>query len=378
MKSQRKTCSLLLILAFLIVPFVIAPAIHAIASDPKTDALTFLENVANIDTSKYNITTLNDDYQVIDNTSQNQVRYVLENDNGTIDASCTYNNETLVSYSMSVTSGVLTLAQNFNGDVFVEANATLDRYMSYLGSSRVLAMKDLLNIVSSANSAIITSGNLKLTISSDDLTKSFVWVDAFNGVESLAFELVFYNGYLKTLNDKQALFEIADTTQTINQADAIEIAQNTLQNFSWTMNSNRDIAENITSFTLKEGALQETLSLQARENQTLYPVWRVEMPVDKIFVGNQAITAGSSIIVGVWADTGAISYCHEISYGGVISPLPTPTIEATPEPDNSMTLLMAALAVGTVVFAIMLIITLMIFKRAIKKHVQAKKQAQTN
>ncbi len=373
MKYQKKTCSLLLLLVILMVPLTVVPAVNAVVNEPKTDALAFLENVANIDASKYEITTLNDNYQVIGNTRQNQVRYVLENDNGTIDATCTYNNETLISYSMSVTTGAPIFAQNLTSDLFVEATATLDRYLSYLGSSRLLPMKDLLSIVSSVSSAIITSGNLKLTISSDGLTTSFVWVDTSTTVDSLAFELVFYNGYLKTLNDKQALFPIADTTKVINQTYALEIAQNTIKNFSWTLNSNRDIAENITSFSLKEDALQETLSLQARENQTLYLLWRVEMPIDKIFVDNHAITAGSSIVVGVWADTGTISYCHEINYDGVISPSPTPTIEVTLEPDNSMTLLMAGLAVGTVVFAIMLIITLLIFRRALRKHAQARK-----
>lgn len=373
MKYQKKTCSLLLLLVILMVPLTVVPAVNTVVNEPKTDALAFLENVANIDASKYEITTLNDNYQVIGNTRQNQVRYVLVNDNGTIDATCTYNNETLISYLMSVTTGAPLFAQNLTGDVFVEATATLDRYLSYLGSSRLLPMKDLLSIVSSVSSAIITSGNLKLTISSDGLTTSFVWADASTSVDSLAFELVFYNGYLKTLNDKQALFPIADTTKVINQTYALKIAQNTIKNFSWTLNSNRDIAENITSFSLKEDALQETLSLQARENQTLYLLWRFEMPIDKIFVDNHAITAGSSIVVGVWADTGTISYCHEINYDGVISPLPTPTIEVTLEPDNSMTLLMAGLAVGTVVFAIMLIITLLIFRRALRKHAQARK-----
>lgn len=46
---------------------------------------------------------------------------------------------------------------------------------------------------------------------------------------------------------------------------------------------------------------------------------------------------------------------------------PDSTTQPTLEPDNSVNMLMAAFAVGTVVFAIILLITLLIFKRAVKK-----------
>jgi hypothetical protein len=241
-----------------------------------------------------------------------------------------------------------------------------------------LVFKDLLNIISSTDSAVISSGSLKLTITSNGLTKTFVWTETFEGLESQALELVFYNGYLKTLNDKQALYAIANENQTINQNAALEITHSTIQNFSWTQNSNRDNAENITSFTIKNEAIKSTLCLQAKENQTLYPLWRVEIPLSKIYVNNNAIDAESGIVVGIWADNGELSYCHEISYGGVTLPQPTQTIKPTSEPDDSMNMLMAALAVGTVVFAIVLLVTLLIFKRAIRTFTEAKNQAQTS
>ncbi len=52
---------------------------------------------------------------------------------------------------------------------------------------------------------------------------------------------------------------------------------------------------------------------------------------------------------------------------------PDSTIQPPLKPDNSINMLMAAFAVGTVVFAIILLITLLIFKRALKKVYKNKK-----
>ncbi len=51
---------------------------------------------------------------------------------------------------------------------------------------------------------------------------------------------------------------------------------------------------------------------------------------------------------------------------------PDSTIQPPLEPDNSINMLMAAFAVGTVVFTIILLITLLIFKRALKKSIKTK------
>lgn len=375
MKSQMKTISLLFIVIMLLVPLTLPCTAYAALSDPKIDMQTFLNTVANIDTSKYNVTTLSDDYQVIDNTGQRQVRYVIENENGTIDATCLYKNETLVSFIMNVPYGVPTFARTPADDLYKIVNATLDNYMNYLGSTRILVFKDLFNIISSTDNAVISSGNLKLTITSSGLTKTFVWAETLEGFQ--AFELIFYNGYLKTLNDEQAVYAIVNENQTINQNAALEIARSVIQNFSWTQNSNRANVENVTRFTIKEEAIKSTLCLQTRESQILYPLWRIEVPLNQIYFNNNPVDAGSGIVVGIWADNGELSYCHEITYGGVTFAQSTPTIQPTSEPDDSMNMLMAALAVGTVVFVIVLLVTLLIFKRAIRKFALAKNQAQT-
>ncbi|NLE05647.1 MAG: hypothetical protein GX638_12730 [Crenarchaeota archaeon] len=75
--------------------------------------------------------------------------------------------------------------------------------------------------------------------------------------------------------------------------------------------------------------------MQSRDDSTLYPFWRVELYLDKVYAGGVG-----SIAVGIWADTGEIRYCNALSYGG---PVPSdsiidvsPTLAASPSLDSTM------------------------------------------
>ena len=367
LKKSRLTLTLLCILA---ISLASAPFGHAVASTPKDSMLTFLQNVANINVSSYNVTLVSngEPYNVINSASQEQVRYILQNANGTLDATCLFQNNALVWFMMSVTSGTPTLIKQPSTDLLSDANTVLDNYMNYSGSNHVQVMKDLLNTVNSAKDTTITNGNINLTITIDGLTGQFEWVNTYNGAGGPGMSIEFYNGTLENLDDHESLFSIGSTAVNINQASAINIALTRLKNFTWSIGSDPITAENVTKFTLKTNSTEATLSMQVRGDlTTLYPMWRIEIPVDQIYIGNN-LWSGSptSVVVGIWADTSAVNYCQELSYGGSI-PQPTDTPSLPQTTSNSMAWLTFGIVIGAVVITMTIAAVTIVNKRRTKR-----------
>ena len=91
---------------------------------------------------------------------------------------------------------------------------------------------------------------------------------------------------------------------------------NAAKDILWNVNS-----EEINNFTILDDPMRTELNMQARQPLTLYPQWRVDLSLDKIYPGGV-----SSITVGIWADTRTINYAQELSYGGSIPEFPSTTI----------------------------------------------------
>ena len=106
---------------------------------------------------------------------------------------------------------------------------------------------------------------------------------------------------LKNIDDHESLFTIGSSAVNINQASAINIALTRLKNFTWSIGSDPTTTENVTKFTLKTNSTEATLSMQVRGDlTTLYPMWRVEIPVDQIYIGNNLWSGNpTSVVVGI-------------------------------------------------------------------------------
>lgn len=330
---------ILILLSLLALSIAYVPSSHATALTAKDNMLSFLKNVANIDISKYNITLVSDaaPYNVVNSADQEQVRYILENANCKLDATCLFKDKVqLVWFMMSVVSGAPAFTQKPSTDMLNEAKAVLDRYMNYTGSSSLQAMKDALNTVHSTEDTTVTVGNIKLVIFSDGSYKGFNLVNTYSGADGPSIDIGFNNGILQDFDDRVNSFTVGSTAVNIDQASAINTALNQLKNFSWTISSNFT-AMQVSKLRILSNFTQATLSMQVREGSTLYPMWRVEIPVDQVYVGDKTLSSGAySIAVGIWADTGAINYCQALSYGGAISETP-PISQTSPQPQNNST-----------------------------------------
>jgi hypothetical protein len=333
-KQNSKSALILLILA---IALLYVPLANASTLSPKDNTLVFLTNVASIDISKYNVSLVSDKqpYNVINGASQEEVRYMLENKNGKLDVTALFKDSKLIWCTMYVLSGTPSFIQSPSANMLDQVRTILDRYQTFTGSSRYQSMKDILGSVNSTTDATISQGNTKLVIHSDGLAKGFEWTNTYNGVDGPGLQLEFYNGILETFNDQAALFTIGSTVKNIDEEDAINIALNQIKNFSWSINSN-STAMQVSKFTLLNNFTQATLTLQVREDSTLYPMWRVEIPVDQVYLSDGTLSNGVySIAVGIWADTGAISYCQALSYGGAINGAPT-TMQTSTKPQSKM------------------------------------------
>ena len=96
-------------------------------------------------------------------------------------------------------------------------------------------------------------------------------------------------------------------------------------------------------------------------------MWRIEIPVDQIYIGNN-LWSGSptSVVVGIWADTSAVNYCQELSYGGSI-PQPTDTPSLPQTTSNSMAWLTFGIVIGAVVITMTIAAVTIVNKRRTKR-----------
>jgi hypothetical protein len=173
-------------------------------------------------------------------------------------------------------------------------------------------MIDILENVDNIESTTVTLNNIKLEIKVTGLLESFTWFYISNGIEIKALSILFDDGILWTFREHWSSFTVGSTTINVSEEEAINLALNAAKDISWTVNG-----EEISNFTILDDPTRTELNMQARQPLILYPHWRVDLSLDKVYPGGV-----SSIAVGIWADTGTINYVQELSYGGSIPEFP--------------------------------------------------------
>ncbi len=186
----------------------------------------------------------------------------------------------------------------------------LERFQTY-SELRYQEMIDILNAVSNEESATVTSGNMKLLVSNQGSIVSFSWFHVYDDLEKPMLEIVFRDGAVETFNNQWNLLNVGSSTVNVSKEEAINLAMERAKTFSWKVGSDPSTATEVTSFVILKTPVESQLSFQARDADTLYPFWRIDLHLDKIYPGGV-----SNIAVGLWADTGQIQYIQELAYGG--------------------------------------------------------------
>jgi DNA-binding transcriptional ArsR family regulator len=267
------------------------------------DAITFLEDVVQIDLSEYHATLLSNTIEVREDLGgvvEEILSYSLTNSDSRITVDLRFRNRELSRYKMSLFDGSVVYAQPQPFSILDVAKDVIQRYSFLKDLDYVEEMNSMLASVNEIESTEISEGNIKLQISVSGDTTQFLWMYTENGVDfspkSLSF--VFENQVLTELTDDYSLFTVGTTEVTVTtEEEAIQIARNAVNGYTWTADGTV-----VSDFTVLEKPVAAVFHPTLRqEGVALIPYWEVTLYLNKIYPGGI-----NRLAVGIWADTGEV------------------------------------------------------------------------
>jgi len=200
----------------------------------------------------------------------------------------------------------------------------LDKYQTYSDASYYSTLRSMLDSVEADKNITKTSENIKLEVTIPESHTDFRWKYTFNGVEatSKCVVLNFRQGFLKYFIDSWSFWTIGSTDLNVSEEEAIEIAMNAAENYSWNLSMGGDNPPvTVTEFNVV-GVSETTLDIgnyptknESRDGDplTLYPGWHVKLYFDKLYPGQVY-----GLNIGIWADTGEVNDIRTLMYLGDI------------------------------------------------------------
>jgi heme/copper-type cytochrome/quinol oxidase subunit 2 len=286
-------------------------------STPPEKVLTVLKEVVGLDMAKYSTDLelyAQAPFLYFEVLPQEDVKYTVESNESKLEVICTFVTGKLRSMNMYVTDGSPLMTQPAASTLEM-AKDFLDKYQTYSGASYYNTLRSMLDNIKADKNVTKTSENIKLEVTNTVSYTSFRWKYTFNGIEapSKCVALKFEQGFLKYFIDSWSLWTIGSTDLSISEEEAIEIAMNAAENYSWNVSMGGDNPPvTVTDFNIV-GVSETTLQIgnYATKNEsrdgdplTLYPGWRIKLYFDKLYPGNVY-----GLDIGIWADTGEV---HDI------------------------------------------------------------------
>jgi len=353
---QKKIYTCLLLVAIFAFPLARATTEKSESKVPE-EALTFLKEVIQFDVSKYKTTLVSNSFDYIGPPLmptlivQENLKYTLEFEDSKVNAIFAFKNGTFAWCNIYVIEGTPIYAESQPDNDIDKAKEVLDRYQKYNEAPGSQLMIDLLGTVDKVENTTKTLGNMKLEIIEDSESTRFKWFQVYNGIDTTILNIRFLNGNIRSFTNNLCLTTIGEAEVNISEEEAIKIAMEQVKGFSWKAGVAPDDIIEVKDFTILEAPVKTKLSMQPRDDLTLYPYWYIELFLDKVYSGGV-----SSIHVGLWADTGTVSYIQEMSYGEGFLPDETKT-------HDIVTPLNVVIVAVTIVAIIVIIIGIAIFKK---------------
>ena len=228
----------------------------------------------------------------------------------------------LHSCSLQVRKGSPIFAEPQPTNLLDAAKGFIERYQTYSGASYTQEMRNMLDTVDETKEVTVTSGNIKLTTSNQEIqndptaeaieSTSFEWTYTVNGVNTPQnmVRVTFDQGVFSSFRDDWALFKIGSTS-AISQEEAINLAKNATEDYTLQIYLSDGLTD--VEFNLADEPARAELFMYPKETLTVYPFWRIELYFDKYYYSAYGIQ------VGIWADTGEIESCKSLSGLGPIS-----------------------------------------------------------
>jgi len=307
--------------------------------------LAFLGDVVLLDMTKYEaVLQIHDVYypDELDGLAQDNVVYVLVSDEGELEAAFGFKNESFA-HCMLGTLGSPFYAEPQPANVVDAVKGFLQRYQTYTGDPDFDGVRDfegmrrILDMVDVTENVTAMSDHVKLEVISRTDYALFVWEYVLDGVAFPWMTLEFRNGIVCGFDDNWRLYTTGSTEVNFSEEEAVNVALEYLEDFSWTAGD-----EEVTDFEIiEETVTADLITTRNKEPLTLYPSWVITVYLDKIYPGNI-----NRIVLAIWADTGEIISCTPLGGGG-------PPIPEFPS-WTPMLLLLAVLAVALVFYKLRL------------------------
>lgn len=268
----------------------------------RDNILTFLNNVAKLDTSKYNTDLFVDNrpgpnYDKI-------LKFNFSSAESKVDVLCLIKDDSLFWCTISPVKGTPAFTTPKSSDILSNAKDALDELQAFSTKDYLPTMQSMLESVTEVKNSKTSTADFTQEIAVSGNTVRISWEPFANGLSNPQNKLTleFDGGNLKFFADYLGMFTIGSSEAKISEQEAIQIAIEHAQAFSW-------VQDNVTvsNVTVLSDPVIANLTLQNRGNATLYPYWDIWLPLDKMYPGG--VTA---FHVSIWADTGEVAYITPI------------------------------------------------------------------
>ncbi|MDR0372570.1 MAG: hypothetical protein LBI79_03275 [Nitrososphaerota archaeon] len=324
-KIKAKHFSVLTIALMLLLSQVVMMQAATVTAEDKT--LTFITDVLQLDLTKYDaaLSVQSVDYLEA-GIRQEHVKYDLKAIESQGSALCIFNDGSLAACMASVTTGAILYTKQ-SENIVDRTRGILERYQTYSGRD-LKQMIDMLQTVNADENEIITLGDLKLEVTSDDYHTLFNWQYSFNGVDYKAISIV-YQDRSVFFSDDTNRFKIGDTEVNISRDQAIDIAMKYIETYSVTGIVTVDGKETfveLRDFNIAAELTKADLSTALRDSVTMEPCWRIELSLDQKqpYADFRYPSGIYALYVVIWANTGEVFSCTPLAVGG-LSPEDAPT-----------------------------------------------------
>jgi len=265
------------------------------------NALNFLQQVPQIDTSHYQATLLSNTVEQrsdLGGVLEQVMTYSLTSSDSKLDVVFRFRNNHLSRYQLILLDGVPVYSEAQPHSVLDSAKNVLNRLSTYEDNSYLANMSSLLDLVVDTQNIEIKEGNLKLKASFSGDSAQILLMHTENNVDfsPKSLSLTFDNGDLETLIDGYFLFSVGNTAVNVSSDKAEELARNALNTYSWTANGTT-----VSSFQLQPNPTV-IFHPNTKNSLALYPQYTVTFNLDKVYPGG-----ANAIAVEVWADNGDIA-----------------------------------------------------------------------
>lgn len=281
----------------------------------QTNVLSFLNNVAQIDTTQYTVHPVS--YIVDYPTAFGGLAYAvgalnLTSANSELFVSYTTVNDALISCELTVTSGSAAFTHE-PADLLENVKGFLERYQSFAGASYVQAMPSMLSMIDITKNATTTSGNIKLNVQNEENFASINWMYTSNNVDfpSKGVGVTFKNGVFYDFGDGWNLYKVGSDKVQVSEQEAIDSAMALAKDYKLIVGTGNGTTE--VKFSIDTSHVDTILTTIPREPLTLYPAWTVQLYFDEVYFTNYGFQAR------IWADTNDVISFVPLSMGGTVT-----------------------------------------------------------